>query len=96
MRPASIGSMAKWYRRNLYTAAINSRIVRADCPTAISGPRLAMSIHGTYLNEVLIVKNFVLNTKPTTFTTVMIASAMPSAIRAYSTAVTPFYPSKIA
>jgi hypothetical protein len=42
-----------------------------------------------YFNEVLIELNIVFRFDPRPFTTVMIASAMPAAIRPYSIAVAP-------
>jgi hypothetical protein len=43
----------------------------------------------TYFNEVLIEANWVLRLDPKPFTTAIIASAIPAAIRPYSIAVAP-------
>ena len=44
---------------------------------------------GAYFSELLIEVNWVLRAVPNPFTTVIIASAMPAAIRPYSIAVAP-------
>jgi hypothetical protein len=46
-------------------------------------------LRGFYLRELLIALNLVLSLPPIPFTTAMIASAMPAAIRPYSIAVAP-------
>ena len=52
-----------------------------------SGRRLGAGAPETYFNEVLIAVNLLLSLEPSPFTTVMMASAMPAAIRPYSMAV---------
>ena len=59
----------------------------AALPTFIVGATLALIWR--YLSELLIDVNLVLSLLPRPFTTAMIASAMPAAIRPYSMAVAP-------
>jgi hypothetical protein len=62
---------------------------RVDADRGTIAPRHRQHVRSIYFSDVLITVNFVLSAEPTPLTAVMIAIAMPAAIRPYSMAVAP-------